>query len=162
MIYCPEGPWSLEISRRLELDPRRSPALGRHDAEAMVVGVWPLFCSSFLGAHRDAAKPRGERGINATFMRVFDGPMAFVPEGQADRSLARSACICLALWEGGRARLRPSRVPWLRLATAVRDNGALWDTQTRTCSRLALRAKLRSVVSPTEALAEISQQHLAS
>jgi hypothetical protein len=34
--------------------------LRRHDAEATVVGVSPVFCSSVLGAHRDAAKPRGE------------------------------------------------------------------------------------------------------
>jgi hypothetical protein len=34
-------------------------------------------------------------------MRVFDGPMAFVPEGQADRSLARSA------WVNATPRSRP-------------------------------------------------------
>jgi hypothetical protein len=32
------------------------------------------------------------RSINANLVPVFDGRMAFVPEGQADRSLARSAC----------------------------------------------------------------------
>ena len=34
-------------------------------------------------------------------MRVFDGRMAFVPEGQADRSLARSA------WDNATPKSRP-------------------------------------------------------
>ena len=34
-------------------------------------------------------------------MRVFDGRMAFVPEGQADRSLARSA------WDNASLKSRP-------------------------------------------------------
>jgi hypothetical protein len=47
----------------------------------------------------------GRRGINAHFMRVFDGRMAFVPEGQADRSLARSAWVNTAPKEpSGRVR----------------------------------------------------------
>jgi hypothetical protein len=33
--------------------------LGRHEAEAMVVGVSPVFCFLF-SAPTDAAKPRGE------------------------------------------------------------------------------------------------------
>jgi hypothetical protein len=60
-----------------------------------------VFCYSVLGAHRDAARPRGEEAINANFMRVFDGRMAFVPEGQADRSLARSA------WDNATPKSRP-------------------------------------------------------
>src|SRR5271154_4678580 len=43
----------------------------------------------------------GRRGISANFMRVFDGRMAFVPEGQADRSLARSA------WDDATPKSRP-------------------------------------------------------
>jgi hypothetical protein len=34
-------------------------------------------------------------------MRIFDGRMAFVPEGQADRSLARSA------WDNATPKSRP-------------------------------------------------------
>jgi hypothetical protein len=34
-------------------------------------------------------------------MRIFDGRMAFVPEGQADRSLARSA------WDNATLKSRP-------------------------------------------------------
>jgi hypothetical protein len=44
---------------------------------------------------------RWRRGINAHFMRVFDGRMPFVPEGQTDRSLARSA------WENATPKSRP-------------------------------------------------------
>jgi hypothetical protein len=44
---------------------REPTTLGRHDAEAMIVGVSPVFCS-LLGAHRDAAKPRGEEASTLT------------------------------------------------------------------------------------------------
>jgi hypothetical protein len=41
----------------------------------MVVGVWPVFCSSFLGAHRDAAKPRGEERRPAETPTRFPRPV---------------------------------------------------------------------------------------
>jgi hypothetical protein len=49
-----------------------------------------VFCSSVLGAHCDA-----------NLMQVSDGRMAFVPEGQADCSLARSA------WDSATPKRRP-------------------------------------------------------
>jgi hypothetical protein len=42
----------------------------------------------------DGAQPRGFNPISANLMRVFDGRMTFVPEGQADSSQARSAWVC--------------------------------------------------------------------
>jgi hypothetical protein len=51
----------------------------------VVVGVSPVFCS---GRPPRRCQVLGRRGINAYFMRVFDGRMALVPEGQADRSQA--------------------------------------------------------------------------
>jgi len=39
--------------------------------------------------------------VNANLMRVFDGRMAFVPEGQADRSQARTA------WDNATPKRRP-------------------------------------------------------
>jgi hypothetical protein len=57
--------------------------------------------AAISGLHRDHSLAMAERGINAKFMRVFDGRMAFVPEGQADSSLARSA------WDNATPKSRP-------------------------------------------------------
>jgi hypothetical protein len=59
LVTSPEGAPAVWTFREGET-PRRPTTLGRHDAEAMVLGVSPVFCSSVLGAHREAAKPRGE------------------------------------------------------------------------------------------------------
>ena len=57
----------------------------------LVAGGWWLVATARCGGGPRAWRGRDALHISANLTRVFDGPMAFVPEGQADSSQARSA-----------------------------------------------------------------------
>jgi hypothetical protein len=74
-----------------------------------------LFLCSRRSLRRCQAPPWAKRPKRSLKMRVFNGPMSFVLEGQADRSLARSA------WVNATPKSRPVGCDWCRCARRFDD-----------------------------------------
>jgi len=94
------------------------PEMARRDSGSRRLACVLFF---FFGHPPRRCQAPGRRGINAHYTRVFDGRVAVVPEGQADRSQARSA------WDNATPKSRP--VGYGVIRAAVRADSMIGVTK---------------------------------